>query len=279
MKRFYILSLLYLTAMAIAGQNNLVVKYRVLNHDSDWGDLVEKEMTLVANANRSLYFNAMSLYVDSCKSTPEGAARLREIQMKAWRVEQPDGTVTYDGRKLGLAPDKSVYLYVEKNSDKDILTVYDFKADELCQYSEPLAEMTWTLEDDSTKNILGFECFPAHSDYHGRRWSVWYAPELPVHDGPWKLHGLPGVILSADGGDGFIIEAKEVGVTAKDIPQVYSVSEYEKGERRKILADHEHFENNFEALMSAEGLSLNADGSPADIPKYNRNQRAWETDY
>lgn len=71
-------------------------------------------MILIANTVKSLYFNPESQYVDSCCSTPEGAARLREIQLKAWRVVQPDGTVTYDGRKLGLAPEKKEYLYVEK---------------------------------------------------------------------------------------------------------------------------------------------------------------------
>lgn len=199
--------------------------------------------------------------------------------MKAWRVENPDGSVTYEGRKLGLAPNKSVYLYVDKDFGKGNLTVYDLKSDELCQYTEHLDEMTWTIENDSVKKFLDYECTMAFSDYHGRRWKAWFAPDLPVYDGPWKLHGLPGVILLAEGGDGFRIEAKEVGVTVSDIPMVYSIDSYEKGERRKILADHEHFENNFEALISAEGMSLNADGTPADFPKYNRNQRAWEIDY
>lgn len=268
-----------LVATAASAQNNVAVEYDVTARDSDSGEPSTQKMTLVASPEKSLYFNKMSLYVDSCSSTPEGKAKLREIQMKAWRVVQSDGTVTYDGRKLGLGPDKTEYLYVAKESEPERMTVYDRKAGELWLYEEPISEMEWTIIEDSTNNILGFECFMAQTDYHGRTWKAWFSPEIPIYDGPWKLHGLPGLILSADGGDGFIIEAKEIGYTKQAIPPVYSVKDYSKGERKQILADHEHYENNFESMMAAQGIKMNADGSPANLPKYDRQRRAWETDY
>lgn len=260
-------------------QNNVAVEYDVTTRDSYSGNAYTQKMTLVASPEKSLYFNKMSLYVDSCSSTPEGKAKLREIQMKAWRVVQPDGSITYDGRKLGLAPDKTIYLYVSKESEHRQMSVYDLKSDELWRYDEPIYEMEWTIMEDSIKNILGFECIKAQTDYHGRTWKVWFSPEIPVHDGPWKLHGLPGMILNADGGDGFVIEAKEIGYTKQAIPAVYSVEDYTKGERKKILADHEHYETNFESMMAAQGIKMNADGSSANLPKYDRQRQAWETDY
>ena len=96
-------------AIAAMAQNNVVVEYDVTTRDSYSGNAYTQKMALVASPEKSLYFNKMSLYVDSCSSTPEGKAKLREIQMKAWRVVQPDGSITYDGRKLGLAPDKTIY--------------------------------------------------------------------------------------------------------------------------------------------------------------------------
>ncbi|HJE39008.1 MAG TPA: GLPGLI family protein [Candidatus Amulumruptor caecigallinarius] len=266
-------------AITSPAQSNVAVKYSVSCGDSDNGSIVRSEMILIANTVKSLYFNPESQYVDSCCSTPEGAARLREIQLKAWRVVQPDGTVTYDGRKLGLAPEKKEYLYVEKSRDGAYLTVYDSKAGDLYSYQEPLSELTWTIVNDSTKNLLGHECIMAYADYHGRKWTAWFTPEIPVQDGPWKLHGLPGLILRADGGDGFVIDATEVGTTLRPIPPMYSVDDYEKGERRQILKDHEHYINNFESMMAAQGIKLNADGSSANLPKFDRHKRAWETDY
>ncbi len=279
MKQTIILIIMWcVTAVAVA-QENLAVKYTVSNRATDSGDIYTYDMVLVSDAKKSLYYNVESLYCDSCNSTPEGRAKLEEIQMKAWQVVQPDGSVTLDGRKLGLAPEKKEFLYVAKDREEGQLTVYDRKAGELCRYTEPLSEMEWEIVEDSTKNILGYECMMARSDYHGRNWTAWFTPDLPIQEGPWKLRGLPGLILGADSGDDFHIEAAEVGATSQSVLRVYSVNEYEKVDRRKILADHEHYINNLESRLAAQGIKINGDGSPANLPKYDRRRKAWETDY
>lgn len=279
MKQTILLTLLCLTVMFAKAQENLAVKYSVSNGVGDNGKVYTKPMVLIANPQKSLYYNTESLYCDSCESTPEGKARLHEMQMKAWTVVHPDGSVTLDGRKLGLVPEKKEYLYVSKNHDKGLVNVYDNKASELVTYEEPISEIEWSIEEDSTKTINGFECIKAKSDYHGRIWTVWFSPEIPLQDGPWKLRGLPGLILSADGGNGFRMEATEIGSTSQEVPDVYSKNEYSKGERRKILANHEYYINNIESILAAQGIKVNGDGTPANLPKYDRQQKAWETDY
>lgn len=279
MKKLLTLTVMCLVAIAAVAQENLAIKYTVSNRDTDSGKPYSYEMVLVANPQKSLYYNTESLFCDSCNSTPEGKAKLQEIQMKAWRVVHPDGTVTLDGRKLGLAPEKKQYLYVANNNTDGELTVYDYKGGGLVSYTEPVSDIEWSIIEDSTKTILGYECVMAQSDYHGRTWTVWFTTEIPVQGGPWKLRGLPGVILSADGGDNFHIEATEVGSSKQNVPDVYLVGDYEKGERKKILADHEYYINNLESIMAAQGVKINGDGSLANLPKYDRQRRAWETDY
>ncbi len=279
MKKPITLTLMCFSALFAVAQNNLAVKYNSSNRATDSGNVYTTKMVLIANPHKSLYYNAESLYCDSCNSTPEGKAKLHEMQMKAWTVVHPDGTVTLDGRKLGLVPEKNVYLYVSKNRDKGNLEVYDFMARELVRYDEPISEMEWTIVEDSTKNIKGYDCTMAITDYHGRTWTAWFTPDIPLQEGPWKLRGLPGLILSADGGDDFNIEVEEIGSTSNEVPDVYSQNEYEKGERRKILANHEHYINNLESILAAQGIKINGDGSQANLPKYDRQRKAWETDY
>jgi GLPGLI family protein len=47
------------------------------------------------------------------------------------------------------------------------------------------------------KTIAGYKCQLAQSYYKGRYWNVWFTNEIPVSDGPWKLRGLPGLVLEA----------------------------------------------------------------------------------
>lgn len=61
---------------------------------------------------------------------------------------------------------------------------------------ETTGSINWKLLPE-TKMIRGFECLKAVGKFGGRYYTVWYAPEIQISIGPWKLDGLPGVILEA----------------------------------------------------------------------------------
>jgi len=60
--------------------------------------------------------------------------------------------------------------------------------------SDSLKDISWKLNLD-TKVIGKFKCKSASAKVYGRNYQVWYAPEIPVSTGPWKLFGLPGLIV------------------------------------------------------------------------------------
>ena len=49
----------------------------------------------------------------------------------------------------------------------------------------------WQLIPDSTTTIIGYHCQLAKTNFKGRTWLAWYAEDIPVSEGPWKLCGLP----------------------------------------------------------------------------------------
>ena len=65
------------------------------------------------------------------------------------------------------------------------------------RYTESLETPQWTLVGKDSI-IADYPCQQAETFYRGRHWTVWFTSDIPVSDGPWKLHGLPGLILQAE---------------------------------------------------------------------------------
>ena len=69
------------------------------------------------------------------------------------------------------------------------------------RYEEDMPMLEWELTD-STGTVLGYECHQAKCSFRGREWTAYYTEEIPIMDGPWKLQGLPGLIMKASDKDG-----------------------------------------------------------------------------
>lgn len=91
------------------------------------------------------------------------------------------------------------YIYVSKKMDslyfKQSLRTDNSKQTFGYLY-EPIPKIKWTTFDEQ-KKILNIDCKKAVGYFRGRTYKVWYAPSLPMSYGPWKLGGLPGIILEA----------------------------------------------------------------------------------
>lgn len=70
-------------------------------------------------------------------------------------------------------------------------------AAELIAYEEPTPQIDWGVSETESCLIAGYACRSAEGSFGGRKWKVWFAPDIPLAYGPWKLAGLPGIILKA----------------------------------------------------------------------------------
>lgn len=93
------------------------------------------------------------------------------------------------------------FMVLKNYPQKGILTFKDYVACAKCYYSEKLPEFNWQFLDGDTI-ICGYSCQKAKVAYRQKIWTVWYSLDLPYSDGPWKLSGLPGLILKAEDMDG-----------------------------------------------------------------------------
>ena len=61
---------------------------------------------------------------------------------------------------------------------------------------ESTPQWKWNLTTD-TLRISGYLCQRAEATHRGVRWTAWYTEEVPSSVGPWRLRGLPGLIVKA----------------------------------------------------------------------------------
>lgn len=62
---------------------------------------------------------------------------------------------------------------------------------------EEIPTFEWKINNKETKKIGKFDCISATTTFRGRTYTAWFVKAIPVPYGPWKLGGLPGLILEA----------------------------------------------------------------------------------
>ena len=92
------------------------------------------------------------------------------------------------------SPDFKEFLLENVNANK--LSYYGKVSIDKFMYHEEVPHIDWALSD-STKEICGYLCHQATATFRGRNWIAWYC-DIPKSVGPWKLNGLPGLILAAE---------------------------------------------------------------------------------
>ena len=86
------------------------------------------------------------------------------------------------------------------------------------KYSEPIPALQWKIEGKDSV-IAGYHCQAATASLRGRQWRAWFTLDIPVSDGPWKLCGLPGLILRATDEQGYF-DFDCTGIASIEIPPI-----------------------------------------------------------
>lgn len=84
------------------------------------------------------------------------------------------------------------------------------------QHLEESLNLDWEIlpEQDS---ILGLVCYRATTEYGGRKYNAWFAPSIPIPDGPYVFSGLPGLIMKvSDEKDWFTFSIKSISTSPQE---------------------------------------------------------------
>ncbi|MDB5087044.1 MAG: hypothetical protein JWR09_1038 [Mucilaginibacter sp.] len=179
------------------------------------------------------YTENMALFVGknaSAYKSYDGIAANERFR-KAWAVaaaSSPDGQPRINRSGAGSRTQYYQYPNAKKFLTKDNLAMNEYLIE------GPMPAISWQISTD-TASFGGLHCQKATGHFKGRDYIAWFCPDLPLPAGPWKLNGLPGVIVDAhdtrnevnfqfDGVEKVVFaEVKPIGgagVAEKDLPPI-----------------------------------------------------------
>ncbi|MEZ7494827.1 GLPGLI family protein [Leeuwenhoekiella aequorea] len=195
----------FISSLTCYSQNNPVLKVSYDYTDSYYS--LEEQMTtkatLVATPTESIYTN--------------------------YKKEFAPGTVSLNDNDqyTGVKLDAEIPLYKDFKS-RNIYCYSNINYQKKSILKDSLDLFKWILIPGETKKILNYMCHAATTNFRGRNYKVYFTYDVPFRDGPWKLNGLPGLILEAvDQDNRTHYKAYELSITNEDL----SIENPFKGEK------------------------------------------------
>lgn len=110
------------------------------------------------------------------------------------------------------------------------------------QCTETVEIPDWQVVPDSTADIMGCHCQLAKTNFKGRTWYAWYAEDIPMQEGPWKLCGLPGLILKAyDEGKEYVFTVIGMNTITDNSPITIGKEKREEISQKKLKEAKDKF--------------------------------------
>lgn len=182
MNKIILIGICLFQSACFAQQNNKGLVYYGQIESSYFGSKngTDRLATLLFDKQNSSYV-CQKDSLDEIMRTPTPKAILKE----------GGGGSIYMGGSPATENGSQVYTSIAKDS-----VWSSFLRGGLQYVAEKRVAQNWKLQKE-TKKIGNFDCHKATTKFHGRDYTAWYTTEIPLPYGPWKLQGLPGLILEA----------------------------------------------------------------------------------
>lgn len=187
------LKLLIILFAFIGSANTFSQSYKII-YDFKWKTEKESkeynsELTTLIQNNETSYFGSLAKFrYDSLKTAlVKQGARSFPGPKEIWKLET---LISKDFKSQTTVSEENFF-------DKVYFTTYTCKPN-------------WKISQEKSR-FFNYTVQKAETDFGGRKWIAWFTNEVPIHDGPYKFFGLPGLILKiSDSEELFIFEIKGI---------------------------------------------------------------------
>lgn len=167
MKKGFLIIIISLFSLRSISQNSMIIYYSISIND------MERVGILYASIKDNSY------YVEKFKKNKE-----------ADKITAQEDNSTNIKSYSNIDVNKE-YIQVYKNN---IINNYDFIGNKRVQYLDTTNKINWEIKNEF-KVINKYKCTKAVCNFRGRNYTAWFSPDIPIVNGPWKFHGLPGLIF------------------------------------------------------------------------------------
>lgn len=154
------------------------------------------------------------------------------------------------------------YAHIYINYLDNQITVIDqiFGGDKFV-YKEMTDEIGWEIKTE-IDTILSYPCQKALTNFRGRIFTAWFSNQIPINKGPYKFHGLPGLILKIEDVDkNYVYECISVEKQSIKSPITLKINDCIKTNRLEFMKLlKESFANPFEFLKN-KGVTIISNNS------------------
>lgn len=180
MKKFTLFFILF-SVLCFSQTNRFIYEYKYIPNLKE-KDTVRMEMMLLdINEKGSRYYSHEKFVQDSIMKADFD----RQIAMGSNDIKLNQrarlGRISYQVTKQ--YPDFKTALITQIGEDK-----YNVLESET---------LSWKILPE-TQKIGAYETQKATASFGGRNWIAWFSKDIPFQDGPYKFHGLPGLIVKAE---------------------------------------------------------------------------------
>lgn len=172
--------LLIIGVFANAQNKRFTYEYRFIPDSTNVSDVKTEMMNLDIADSGSKFYSYTAYHSDSIMKV-NLEKQLASTGMINIKADDRKGSVRYSISKK--YPKYEVFLHNRILRDQ-----YKVSDDR---------KIDWKISSEKQK-IGEWNTQKAETEFGGRKWAAWFTSDIPIQDGPYKFHGLPGLIVKLE---------------------------------------------------------------------------------
>jgi len=170
---------------------NVVYEFRYVRDTAKRNNPYTETMVLSLGKRSSRYCSER-LYLDSDRNAADQNLTQQGLNVSSKSLTSVAGGPVLIVNKYGAIINEEII----RNTADSSLTLYSVMGFKSYKVESKIPAIAWKLLEER-KMIGMYACQKATGIYAGRTYEAWFTADLPYQQGPWKLSGLPGLILEA----------------------------------------------------------------------------------